>query len=208
VIVLLTLAFIVIVSPLYKKIRHEGLQAFMPRSKPVFRAADLLYMALIALAGYMFVAAQEWSFNARVGPTWVCGALIVAALISLFNQLCYERAPQTAGRSKAHMGIHMDTSSADGLPMRSVLLRSATFFGWLLLFLASMAGIGLVPSVFILIVAFMRLEGREPWKLTLTLAAAATLFIYVVFDRVLQVPWPDTLLGSWIPALAERVPSM
>lgn len=208
VVVLLTLACVVILSPLYKKVRHEGLRAFVPHSKPVFHAADLMYVVLIVIAGYMFVAAQEWSFNARVGPTWVCGTLIVFALISLFNQLCYERAPEAQGRSKAHMGIHMDTSSADSMQLRHVLLRSAIFFSWLLAFLASMAVIGLIPSMLLLIVAFMRVEGREPWKLTLTMAAAVTLFIYIVFDRVMMVPWPPTLLGEWFPILAETIPSM
>jgi putative tricarboxylic transport membrane protein len=208
VIVLLTLACVVMLSPLYKKIRHEGLRTFVPRSKPVFHASDLLYVVLIVVAGYMFVAAQHWSFNARIGPTWVSATLIVAAMLSLLNQLCYERAPEEKGRSKAHMGIHMDVASVDGLQMHTVLLRFAIFFGWLLAFLALMAVIGLIPSVLILIIAFMRLEGREPWKLTLTLAVSATVFIYIVFDRVLLVPWPPTLMGAWFPALAELIPSM
>ncbi len=208
VIVLLTMSLLVILSPLYKKIRHEGLHAFVPRSTPVFHAADLMYVILIVIAGFMLVAAQEWSFNARIGPTSVCTALIVFALISLFNQLCYERAPEAHNRSKAHMGIHMDTSSAGGVHLSAVLLRSATFFGWLLAFLASMAVIGLIPSVLILIIAFMRLEGREPWRLTLTLAVVVTSLVYLVFDRVMLVPWPPTLMGEWFPALGELIPSM
>ena len=45
----------------------------------------------------------------------------------------------------------------------------------------------------IFIVAYMRLEGRERWSLTLPMAAAMTLFIYALFDRLLAIPWPPTL---------------
>ena len=59
----------------------------------------------------------------------------------------------------------------------------------------------LIATVPIFIVAYMRLEGRERWSLTLPMAAAMTLFIYVLFDRLLAIPWPPTLLGRMLPAL-------
>jgi Tripartite tricarboxylate transporter TctB family len=75
------------------------------------------------------------------------------------------------------------------------------FFGWMAAFLASMAAIGLIATVPIFIVAYMRLEGRERLSLTLPMAAATTAFIYALFDRVLAIPWPPTLLGALLPAL-------
>jgi hypothetical protein len=47
----------------------------------------------------------------------------------------------------------------------------------------------------------MRIEGRETWKLSLVLAACVTVFLYVVFDQILHIPWPDSLLGKWLPGL-------
>jgi hypothetical protein len=53
----------------------------------------------------------------------------------------------------------------------------------------------------------MRFENREPWRLVLPQAALLTLFIYVVFDRLLTIPWPRSLLGQFVPAL-RFIPSM
>jgi hypothetical protein len=53
----------------------------------------------------------------------------------------------------------------------------------------------------------MRIENREPWKLVLPQAILLTIFIYVVFDRLLTIPWPSTLIGTWIPAL-KFIPSV
>jgi hypothetical protein len=59
----------------------------------------------------------------------------------------------------------------------------------------------------VFVVAYMRLENREPWKLVLAQAVGLTLFIYIVFHRLLTVPWPETLLGTWFPAL-KFIPSL
>jgi hypothetical protein len=33
-------------------------------------------------------------------------------------------------------------------------------------------------------------------------------FIYVVFDQLLAIPWPPTVLGDFVPALRGVVPSV
>jgi len=53
----------------------------------------------------------------------------------------------------------------------------------------------------------MRLEGRERWTLVLPQAICLTLFIYIVFDQLLSIPWPQTLLGNLLPA-AKIIPSV
>jgi hypothetical protein len=104
--------------------------------------------------------------------------------------------------------IHMDLASDTGhIPTRTVVLRAGVFFGWFLAFMGSMAVIGLIPTVPVFVVAYMRLENREPWKLVLAQAVGLTLFIYIVFHRLLTVPWPETLLGTWFPAL-KFIPSL
>jgi hypothetical protein len=82
------------------------------------------------------------------------------------------------------------------------------FFGWLAAFMASMACIGLIPTVPIFVIGYMRLEGREPWRLVLPQAIGLAAFIYVVFDQLLAIPWPQTLLGLAVPALKAFVPSV
>jgi hypothetical protein len=88
-----------------------------------------------------------------------------------------------------------------------VLLRSAIFFGWLVALMVSMAVIGFMPSVPLFVIAFMRFENREPWKLVLPQAIGLTLFLYYVFDKALGIPWPPTLLGYLVPAL-HAIPSV
>jgi len=133
---------------------------------------------------------------------------LTVLFISLFNEMC--RKPTAAqGESLAGQAqhevedkIHMDlTSDTDHLPVRTVITRAARFFGYLLAFMACMAVIGLIPTVPIFVIAFMRFEGPEPWRLVIPQAVFITLFVYVMFDQMLTIPWPPTVLGDFFPQL-------
>ena len=95
-----------------------------------------------------------------------------------------------------------------GLAKPVVARRAVTYLGWLLGFLALVALIGMLPTVFAFVVLYMRLEGDEKWRLTLTIAAGMTTFAFVVFERLLHLPWPQTVVGGWFPALKDLIPSM
>jgi hypothetical protein len=89
-----------------------------------------------------------------------------------------------------------------------IVTRGAMFFGWLVAFLGSMATIGLIPTVPMFIVLFMRTEAREPWKIVVPMAMIMTVFIYFVFDQLLAIPWPQTIVGTAFPWLKDYIPSM
>jgi hypothetical protein len=104
--------------------------------------------------------------------------------------------------------IHMDLTSDTGhLPVREIIGRAAWFFGYLIGFMAVMAVIGLIPTVAVFVVFFMRWEARERWTLVIPYATALVVFIWFTFDYVMAVPWPPTLLGQWFPYLKVRDPT-
>ena len=85
--------------------------------------------------------------------------------------------------------------------------RAIRFFLYLLGFMALMSLIGLVPTVAIFVVVFMRLEGPERWPLVIGYAACLVFAISFVFDWLMSIPWPPTLLGHLFPAL-KFIPSV
>lgn len=208
VMVFLVLSLIVLMRPLFTEVRHFGLRAFIPRGRFSARASDLMYVFYIGLGGWMLWQAQAWNFGARIGPTAVGVTMVAAGTISLIFILFSGRGMVTDA-DDAHRGIYMDLASDDDSQTRGyVLLRGAIFFGWFVAFLGLMATIGLIPTVPIIIIAFMRLEGQEPWRLSLIYALCVTVFVYLIFDRIIHVPWPDSLMGTLFPALANIIPSV
>jgi putative tricarboxylic transport membrane protein len=197
----------VLVTPLYRIVRRRGLGGLVPRGRFSVRPEDLAYVFFLGVAAWMLIEAQGWFFNARIGPTWVAGTLLVAGTLSLIRVLFSDRDSPQVPEDKSH-GMHMDLASDQGLPTATVLIRAGQFLGWYLFFLAGTALIGMIPTIPLMIFGYMQLHGRERMGLTLAIAAGATLFIWLVFDRLIQVPWPHSYLRIWAPSLRGIIPSI
>ena len=215
VLVLLALAVAGVLRPLWQETKARGgIRPLLSNfGRPRFEPSEIFPAALIVLLAYLLFEAREWSFAARIVPQLVGSLALAFAALSLLNAVFRQKESQPARRpSGAPVAlaatVHMDLASElDHLPRRTVIKRALVFFGWFLAFMFSMAVIGLIPTVPLFVIAYMRLENREPWKLALGEAAALTLFIYVVFDRLLTVAWPETAVGTWLPDL-KFIPSL
>jgi hypothetical protein len=212
VIILLALAVLGLVRPLLQDVAaHGGLKGMLTGvGRPSFRLSSLFTLFMMALLGTMLLQASEWNFGAKIVPLVVGGLALVFCGLSLLNEIFRPPEPLVADGAEAEVAqkIHMDLGSGvTHLPVKLILARAALFFGWLLAFMASMAAIGLIPTVPLFVIAYMRIEARERWRLVLPQAALLTLFIYVVFDWLLSIPWPPTLLGNLVPAL-KSIPSV
>jgi hypothetical protein len=164
-----------------------------------------LLCLFIAMVGTSF----QWAFAARIIPTIVGTGAILFCALSLINDVfgLHERngGGAVAGKSQK---IHMDIASKTAhLPGKIIVTRGFLFFGWMAGFAGCMALVGLIPTVPIFITTFMRVEGREPWRIVVPMASAVVLLIYVVFDQLLAIPWPPTLLGTLLPAF-KIIPSV
>ncbi len=194
VMVLLTLSAIILLSPLFKLLRKGELVQLLHRpagARIRLKPDDLTYVFFIGVALFMLVTAQGWNFLASIGPTVVASILIIAGLTSLaYKVLIASTKPDKVG------GMHMDSSSDHGaLADRVVLARAMRFFGWFVAFLCSTAVIGMLATIPLLVLGFMRFEGRETWRLSLIFAVCVTAALYGIFDRLLHIAWPSSLLG-------------
>ncbi len=216
VLAMFALALLTITRPLLQDVReHHGIGAMLKTfGAPRFTPSNLFPAALLSLIAVMFAVSLQWDFAAKIIPVIVgCGALLTGGL-SLANDIfskrgraCTGGAPELAALASSK--IHMDVASkTEHLPAETILLRGFIFFGWLVAFLCSMAVIGLLPTVPVFVVAYMRLEGPEKWRHAFIMAAVMTALIYVVFDQLLSIPWPPTVLGGAMPWLKAYVPTI
>ena len=266
VLVMFALAAFSLLGPLIQDIRgHGGPKKMLSQwGHPVFSSDNLFPAALLILFIVMLSQSFDWAFAARIVPTIVgIGAILFCGLglandilgVHARNAAAAAVADGTGAEIKGPQRIHMDIASKTShLPGIVVLLRGFAFFLWMISFMAVMAVIGLIPTVPIFIVLFMRTEAREwmartiavcftcclrilglgamartldeesigpviraesrtramspePWKIVIPMAVVLVLLIYVVFDQLLAIPWPPTLLGTFFPIL-KAIPSV
>jgi hypothetical protein len=160
------------------------------------------------------IQATTWDFDAKIVPLIVGLAGIGFCTLALLTDCCKRPRAGTTGlgeKAKADIAgkIHMDiASNISHLPTPTILWRGLLFFAWMGGFLGSMSLIGVIPTVPLFIVTFMRVERREPWRIVIPMALVMTAFIYILFDQLLGVTWPSTVLGGLFPALHGVVPSL
>lgn len=203
-----------ILRPFLQDVKAAGglKKMFSGFGKPTFRLPDLFYVAFIGLISFMLIEAVTWNFSAKIIPVIVGIMALIFAGVSLLNQIFRRPELQAVMADddprREHTKLHMDLQSdMTELSTRQVLSRAAIFFGWLIGFMACMALIGLLPTVPLFVLAFMRFENREPWKIVIPMAIGLTFFIWLIFHELLTVPWPPTLAGQWFPAL-KFIPSI
>ena len=216
VIILFGIAIISILGPFLKDVKaHGGVKGMLSDfHAPHVNPMQIFPFFMIGVFGVLLYQAVHWNFDAKIIPVIVgVGGLLfcsLSLLTDIFKSQNIKKARIGAdGKPLVEEKIHMDIgSNIDHLGAKVILSRGAIFFGWLVFFLGSMATIGLIPTVPIFIIAFMRIEAREPWRIVLPMAIVMTIFIYALFDQLLAIPWPPTELGRLLPMLKTIVPSV
>ncbi len=213
VVILFGFAILSLSAPFIQNVRSRGglgslLSGF---HAPAWKPQQLFPVFLIGTIIVLMTNMEHWTSQAKIVPMVVavgallfCGSSLANAIFGdvRVEQPLHENPPKESGIS--HFDI---TSSLGDMPSSQIIGRGLIFFGWLAGFMVSMAAIGLIPTVPIFIIALMRVEGREPWKIVLPMAIIMTLFIYFLFDQLLAIPWPGSYLGDWFGWWKDHIPS-
>ena len=209
------LALFGLMRPFLQDVKAEGgiVKMFTNFRAPVFNVRNLFGIFLLSIVGYLLTQSSGWPFAARVIPRIVGSIGLGVITISLLNDIFRKPVELLSEAQMAERGIekkvHMDLNSDTAhVPTKLIALRAGIYFGWLVAFMGGMATIGLIPTVPLFVVLYMRLEAAEPWKLVVPQAVGMTVFVYVVFDQLLTIPWPQTYLGMWLPILKGVIPSV
>ncbi|NQV56846.1 MAG: tripartite tricarboxylate transporter permease [Rhodospirillales bacterium] len=210
VIVLFAISLWGFVRPFLREIKVAGgVKSLATGYLPIARINmnTMFYCALMVLIGVMITEALPWKENAKLVPV-MAGVFTLGVLgISFLNATF--RYGAAAGPGDPVQSRRMDLSADDdGLAKGIVAKRALSFLAWLLAFLAFISVIGMLPTILIFIAAYMWVEGREKWRLILPVAVGVMIFSYILFDQLLSLPWPRTVLGNTWPVLREIIPSL
>jgi hypothetical protein len=230
--ILFIIAIVGLVRPFMADIRiHGGIKRMLTSFQgPRFHPSQLFTIFVIAVLGTACVMALSWDFSAKIVPLVIGVVALTASGLSLFNDMC--RKPEagmeslvdqtiheverqiaasdsSGGAAAAEQKIHMDLTSETGhLPLNVIITRAARFFGYLLVFMGIMSVIGLIPTIGLFVVFFMRYENSERWTLVITYATVLVIAVTFVFEHIMHIPWPPTFLGQWFPELKAFIPSL
>ncbi len=177
---------------LVHEFRHLSREHLKLNGKAIF---TLFLIALIVAA---LITSSGWPEIEQIVPRTACWAALIVATLNLITEIF--GADQAATTVAGH-GHALEEKS--DLPMGVIVRRAVEFFGWLIGLVALAALIGFIPAIGVFVVIYMGIGFREPLPRAIVFGAAMTLFCYALFDRGLSVPWPQAVLGDWVPALRD-----
>lgn len=171
-------------------------------------------LILFGLFATAFGISSGWEFGARLIPQTVAiaamifiGWLVLSAMFIAPGEKVAVDADGIPGRGEGgtqpvQSDVHFDISADYGdLSGAEIRRRVINYFLWLLFFFGAAAIVGLLPAMFLFMVGYMRFEGKESWKITLMVGIPVWLVSYMLFHKLLIIPWPQTLVGDWFPVL-------
>ncbi|HSP49009.1 MAG TPA: tripartite tricarboxylate transporter permease [Pseudolabrys sp.] len=205
VIVVLSIAVLVLCRPIVVsayRYWHGGAAAGATIKKP--GASDLapneklVAAALWAIAGIGFAiafwSASAWQFAARLMPQTASIAGFIVVLVYAYTAIFDARRPAIAS-------INAADGTAAGSRAQLVYARLGSQLGWLISLLLAVLVIGMMPALGAFIVLYIRLVGAARWSTALLIAIPLWIAMYLLFNTLLHVPWPPSLLGDAFPQL-------
>ncbi|OGQ94645.1 MAG: hypothetical protein A2521_01390 [Deltaproteobacteria bacterium RIFOXYD12_FULL_57_12] len=154
------------------------------------KGATILTFCIMAAAVAVLIATRQWPRDAAQFPTgialFVCGMAVINFLTSW------------PGNNKEHAGKTMDLQlAAEADPARADR-NTITIFLWILGFLLCIFLCGFPLASLLFIFLYLRLEGREGWRVCVGMTATAGLFLYLLYMLALKTSFRSGWLLEWL----------
>jgi len=197
VIIFFAVAILSVLGPLLRNLRTTARKGWsFKTARPRLSPTMLFTVSVIGILAGSLVTSSAWSFEAKIVPQAVGYTALACAVLSLLRDVLFPREPlgiTPAGQAAFENEMHLEVSDT--------LTRATVFFAWCVLYLLLAKTFGMLVAMFLFVTLCIRFWGSETVLRSMVYAVSITGFSYILFDRLLAIPWPNTFLGAWFPAL-------
>jgi putative tricarboxylic transport membrane protein len=203
--VLTALIIVILVVPFLRASRKVDSMRKSLTGKPFNRGSFLFTLAFFLLVLAMVAVAFTYEANVRLIPLMVG----IPTLLLLLVNLCAECFPETlraleVGIEDLWGGSLPETSGeqpAEDVSESIRWIRAVAIIGWITVFFVLALLAGFLISIPLFLFAFLLIEGKIRWPLSLGVAGAVWIVVYLVFERAF-------MLDLWPGAITEIIPGV
>lgn len=156
------------------------------------KGALIFDLFVLVFFGYMVWEAWAWDPQARLFP-WVIG---IPMLVLAAGHLAVELRGKPKKQSEDARPV--DLEFAKGIEPRLALSRTLTSFAWIVGYLICIWLLGFSISTALVVFLYLKLQAREGLMLSVLLTCGAWLLYYLLFERVLKLPFEDGKIFDWL----------
>jgi hypothetical protein len=135
---------------------------------------------------------QSRNFGYRAGLfPWIIGTpTLIMALAQLTRDIYGKQRKRASGPGDA-VEAHVEISP------QLARKRTLAIISWIIGFFLVIWLLGFTYAVPLTILLYLKLAGRESWKMTGLITFFSWLFFWALFEKTLNVPFPEGLLLTW-----------
>jgi hypothetical protein len=142
-------------------------------------------LALIVILALALWTSRNFGYRAGLFP-WVIG---IPTFILCFFQL----ARDIGGKQKKVVTVGVDQAQVEIAP-EVITQRTITVIGWTVGFFVAIWLLGFPIAVPLMILLYLKMAGQESWLMTALVTFFTWLFYWGLFEKLLNVPFPEGLL--------------
>jgi len=163
----------------------------VPKGGLRFDKQVLFTVCVISLLALALWQSRNFGFRAGLFP-WVIGTpTLLLALFQLAKDL----------RGHKKVGApHLEGEATIEVSPEVAARRTLTVLGWTVGFFIAIWLLGFSYAVPLMMVLYLKFAGREKWPITAIMTFCTWGFFYILFQRMLNVPFPDGLIFDWLKA--------
>jgi hypothetical protein len=136
--------------------------------------------------------AQDWRMQARLYP-WTIGIpMLILAIVQVILDL---KGIQPKPQADATPMDYQFSKVTDPILARK---RTLTMFAWLGGFFFGIWLLGFPIAIALMMFTYLKFQGRESWGLSIALTVIAWLCFWGLFVKLLNLPFPEGLLITWL----------
>ena len=155
-----------------------------------FKPADLFTIFIIVVLAGAVAVASQWELRASIIILVLGSVGIVFATAQLVMDLFFRSASGVV-TSKPTMEL---PTLVDTDP-KANFYGTLEIWGWLLGMLVLIKVVGLQFALPLFVLVYTRFYGAS-WRLGIVLAALIAAFIFGIYDNIMRVYWPESVLGD------------
>ncbi len=157
---------------------------------------------VLAFAGFAaaFWSATGWRFSARLMPQTAAAAGLIVIACAGFGALIARLRGKPILAAKTAYEV---AGTFDDLAETTIYARLLVETLWLSGLLAAVLLIGLMPAMGLYMFLYMATAGKTRWPTALIITVSLWIGFYVLFIKLLHVPWPPSFLGDAFPVMRE-----
>ena len=194
-----------ILQRIFSGVRQGQRTTFSVRQPPRLSVGAALAVAVLCLFLGSLLIEVRWPFGARLVPQLVSGFGATFAFFLLIAETFGATAVERAGATRGHGPADFEIPHA-GLSTSQIYRRALAYFLWIASVLLAAYTIGLLPALVLFPFVFMIFHGGEDWKTAAIITLVMFGFLWLVFDRIVHEPWPQTVIGNYLPGLRGFLP--